>query len=189
MTKLNVSKLGYSYEMHKTLRKQKIILVYEGYFTQDITNAILRMTELNESFGGEEEMMKRKIFNVMVECLQNICKHADADHESEDKRNSILILGKTDENYFITTGNYIYKKNIPALEEGLKHINTLDKDGLKKLFKEIRSGGDVSGAGGAGLGLVDIARKSGRQLDYNFANIDDRYSYFPLQASIVSTLN
>ncbi len=49
----------------------------------------------------------------------------------------------------------------------MEQINNLDKDGLKDLYKEIIKNTTISEKGGAGLGFVDMARKSGQPLEYS----------------------
>jgi hypothetical protein len=178
--------LNYVYELHKSMVEKKIILVYEGEFTQEITKAVLSMAERNLECLGEEESIKRKVFNVMVECLQNICKHTeDLEFTFNDMRTgAIFMIGLNEKEYVITSGNAILKENIPLLDERLKKINSLDKEGLKALYKEIITSGNLSDKGGAGLGFVDIARKSGNKLEYTFCDIDDKFKFFVLSSRI-----
>jgi hypothetical protein len=70
------------------------------------------------------------------------------------------------------------------MTELLETINKLDKDGLKALHQEQMKKGKLSERGGAGLGFIDIARKSGRPLAYNFKPITDQTSFFILTTQI-----
>ncbi|PLX11621.1 MAG: hypothetical protein C0594_03385, partial [Marinilabiliales bacterium] len=79
-----------------------------------------------------------------------------------------------------TTGNLVENTNIPPIEKLLKKINSLEKDELKKYYKEVLLEGEISDKGGAGLGLIDMARKSGNKLSYDFKNVSDDLSYFYL---------
>ena len=42
----------------------------------------------------------------------------------------------------------------------------------------------MSMKGGGGLGMVDIARKTGDKLNFNFLPVDDQYSFFSLNIKI-----
>ena len=42
----------------------------------------------------------------------------------------------------------------------------------------------ISDKGGAGLGFIDIARKTGSPLEYHFEPLDDKNSFFLLKTSI-----
>lgn len=177
--------MEYVFDLHKLMLSKQLVLVYEGEFTQEITKSVLSMAERNLESTGEEEGIKRKVFNVMVECLQNICKHTDQyEKQNQVKDSAIFIIGKEEGDYNIISGNSIENQNIPNLESKLKLINSLDKDGLKSLYKEIISNTELSDKGGAGLGFVDMARKSGQKLGFSFHAIDNEYSFFVLKVVI-----
>ena len=42
----------------------------------------------------------------------------------------------------------------------------------------------MSDKGGGGLGMIDIARKSGKKLDFDFHKVDDEYSFYSLNINI-----
>ncbi|GAB4340024.1 MAG: SiaB family protein kinase [Flammeovirgaceae bacterium] len=180
--------MKYIYDLHKTMLKKNLILVYEGEFTQEITKSVLSMAERNMDSYNEESGIKRKVFNVMVECLQNICKHAENFEERGNaKNNAIFMIGKLETEYFITSGNAILTKNVAEMASKLERINSLDKQGLKDLYKEIIKNGSLSDKGGAGLGFVDMARKSGQKLRFDFEPINDELTFFSLKTSIPRT--
>lgn len=177
--------MKYIYDLHKTMLTKNLILVYEGEFTQDITKSVLAMAERNMESMGEESGIKRKVFNVMVECLQNICKHAESfDEQTYGKNTAIFMIGKHDSEYFITSGNPILSDKVSQMSKKLEDINNLDKDGLKQLYKEIIKNGKLSEKGGAGLGFVDMARKSGKKLIFDFEPINEQLSFFSLKTTI-----
>ena len=177
--------MKYIYDLHKTMLTKNLILVYEGEFTQDITKSVLAMAERNMESMGEESGIKRKVFNVMVECLQNICKHAESfDENTYGKNTAIFMIGKHDSEYFITSGNPILSDKVADMSRKLEDINNLDKEGLKQLYKDIIKNGKLSSKGGAGLGFVDMARKSGKKLIFDFEPINEHLSFFSLKTTI-----
>lgn len=178
--------MKYIYDMHQMMLKNNVILVYEGEFTQEITKSVLAMAERNMDSVGEDSGIKRKVFNVMVECLQNIVKHGDEKGAGEININTaIFMIGKQEESYIITSGNPVKNDHVDYLKSKLDEINSLDKDGLKKLYKEIIKGGaGLTEKGGAGLGFVDMARKSGQKLEYGFESIGKDHSFFSLKTTV-----
>jgi hypothetical protein len=166
------------------MTSRSIMLVYEGEFTQEITKSVLSMAERNLESVNEEANIRKKVFNVMVECLQNICKHSEEFAHSEELNTAIFMIGKEDAEYFITTGNPIKNENIPGLQSKLENINSLDKDGLKELYKKAILESEISEKGGAGLGFIDMARKSGNKLEFEFSPINESISFFSLQCKI-----
>ena len=173
--------MKYIFDLHKTMLDNNLILVYEGELTQEITKSVLAMAERNMDSSGEESTVKRKVFNVMVECLQNIVKHAD---DISNNHSAVFMVGKKDDKYVIISGNPIENEYIDNLKSKIEKINDLDKDGLKELYKNIIKNTEISDKGGAGLGFVDMARKSGNKLEFDFVKIDDGHSFFCLKTSI-----
>lgn len=173
--------MKYIFDLHQTMLEQNLILVYEGEFTQEITKSVLAMAERNMDSSGEESSIKRKVFNVMVECLQNIVKHAD---DVEDNNSAVFMIGKQENEYIIVSGNPIKQDTVDDLKKKLDQINSLDKEGLKTLYKDIIKNTEISDKGGAGLGFVDMARKSGNKLEYDFVDMKDGNSFFCLKSSI-----
>ena len=177
--------MNFIYDLHRTMMSQNLILVYQGDFTQESTKSILAMAERNLDSSGEESSIKRKVFNVMVEALQNIVKHSDELVDGQIRSHAaIFLIGKEKNRYSIMSGNPIRKGNIDRLKKALEHINGLDKDGLKELYKEIIKNTTISEKGGAGLGFVDMARKSGDKIEYSFPELNSEYSFFCLKVNV-----
>ena len=177
--------MNYIYDLHRTMMAEKLILVYQGEFTQESTKSILAMAERNLDTTGEDSSIRRKVFNVMVEALQNIVKHSDELIDGEIRSHAaIFLIGRDDNQYSIMAGNPIRKSNIQRLSAALEKINGLDKEGLKDLYKEIIKNTTISEKGGAGLGFVDMARKSGEQLEYQFPEMNSDYAFFCLKVNV-----
>ncbi|NOU17791.1 MAG: hypothetical protein HOO91_09555 [Bacteroidales bacterium] len=181
--------LEFVYDFYKSMKAHEITLVYEGEITHQITKAFTSLTESNMAKEEESNTVQKKVFHVMVECLQNISKHADS-FGSDDflfAGRGIFMVSKGDIEYHVTTGNVIENAKIEELSRILDHINVLDKEGLKQLYKTQMREGRLSEKGGAGLGFIDIARKTGRKLDYHFLSIDEETSFFILTSTISRT--
>ncbi|HEY9006371.1 SiaB family protein kinase [Ohtaekwangia sp.] len=177
--------MNFIYDLHRTMMSQKLILVFQGDFTQESTKSILSMAERNLDSSGEESSIKRKVFNVMVEALQNIVKHSDELVDGQIRSHAaIFLIGKEANRYCIMTGNPIRKENVEKLKGALDRINSLDKDGLKDLYKEIIKNTTISEKGGAGLGFVDMARKSGEKLEFEFPEMSSEYCFFCLKVNV-----
>jgi hypothetical protein len=179
--------MKYIYDLHRIMLKQNILLVYEGEFNQEITKSVLAMAERNMDSYGESSSVKRKVFNIMVEALQNIDKHSQSyQEEIYGKNNAIFMLGKSEEAYYVTSGNPLFTTEVAALERRLEEINAMDEAQLKDEYKRIikSNPGQLSEKGGAGLGFVDMARKSGNKLRYDFEVINEELSFFSLRITV-----
>jgi hypothetical protein len=177
--------MNFIYDLHRTMLSQNLILVYQGDFTQESTKSILSMAERNLDSSGEDSSIKRKVFNVMVEALQNIVKHSDELVDGQVRSHAaIFLIGKESNRYSIMSGNPVRVANVDKLKKTLEHINGLDKDGLKELYKEIIKNTTISEKGGAGLGFVDMARKSGGKLEFEFPAMNAEYCFFCLKVNV-----
>jgi hypothetical protein len=184
MEKENQGFLEFAYQLYKTMKTNEINLVYEGEVTQEITKTFTSLTEKSLSKSEESNIVQKKVFNVMVECLQNISKHADSLNDEDQERRGIVMVSKGEDSYNIITGNVIKNEKVPELKKSLELINSLDKEGLSTLFKQQIKETTISDKGGAGLGLIDIAKKTGAKLTYQFKELTENVSFFILTSTI-----
>jgi hypothetical protein len=176
------------YSLYQTMEMEKIILSFNGVVTADFLTAVLDIMETKMNHLEESPKTKKKVFNVLVECLQNLYHHIQDDEESlgnvKRSKSALVMVVREKDSFFVQTGNYIDNKNVPFLNDRLIKINSLDKENLREYYREVLSNGDVSEKGTAGLGMIDIARKSGNKLEYEFLDIDKDYSFFSLNVKI-----
>lgn len=168
-------------DLQTTMDNHQIKMVYVGGFSQQVVKSFLAMTEKNFDAEGVESSIRRKVFNVMVESLQNICKHSVDDIP---ELTPAFIIKETEDAYYIISGNAILHDKKIEVKERIDHINSLDKDQLKAYYKETRLKSRISDVGGAGLGFIDMARKSENRLNYDFDEVNETYSYFVLSVRI-----
>ena len=174
------------YDFYDKMERNNIMLSFKGDITSELLTSILQIMESKLDNLQEEPKIKKKVYNVLVECLQNLYHHLDEANEEEDPRvkSAIFMIGKVDGHYDIITGNYINNGNVAGFKKRLDEINGLTKEELKDYYKEVLNNGQMSQKGGGGLGMIDIARKTGQKLDYNFMLVDDKYSFFSLNIKI-----
>ena len=181
--------LEFVYDFYKSMKAHEIKLVYEGRVTQQITRAFIALTEAQMEENAEASTVQRKVFHVMVECLQNISRHAD-EYESGESLNAgkgIFMVSRTEQYWCVTTGNAIFNEKVRELKEMIEQINKLDEDELKDLYVRQMREGRLTTKGGAGLGFIDIRRKTKKKLEYHFLPITDKVSFFLLTTYIPRT--
>lgn len=172
------------YELFNLLTENEVILVYQGMFDQQMIKTVLSMTEIKMEQVNVDENVRKKVFNIMMEGLQNICKHQKP--SETHSQNPFLIISSSGTYYHIFTGNIIVNNKISIVKDKIDHINTLDKEGLKSLYKTARLNSVISEVGGAGLGFIDMARKSENKLEYLFYPLDNNQSFFILHSKITN---
>jgi hypothetical protein len=178
---------NFIFKLSEMMAKDNLNYIYRGAFEQHIIVDILSLTEKNIVNARESARIKKKVYNLMVESLQNITRHQSSSHELNDY--GIFFIQNMGDRYYITTGNLIDANQIEALRSKLELINSLDKDALKDYYRKQLANGVLSEKGGAGLGFLDMARKSGNKFHFHFQPINDQiaYFYFRLQISSAGT--
>jgi hypothetical protein len=174
-------------EYYSNFSKGDVILAYKGSITSEVINDILEAVEKKLEEADADSKLRKKIYNVLVESLQNLFHHIEMYHEGIqeelDPKFGVLVV-KENDLYKVTTGNFVNTKRIKFLKEKIDKINSLSKDELKDMYKFILNHQKLSAKGGGGLGLVDIARKSGNKLEYEFYNYNGDYYFFNLTISV-----
>lgn len=174
---------GYLELIHKPysqLLAKEIIIAYEGNVTHHVMKAITSVVEEKLEDEEEDESVQRKVYHIMVECLQNINRHAEAIYANKDDypgRGAILVT-KKDKHYAVKTVNLIRIKRAQKLDAFLNMINPLPVDELNDLYKGQLSKGHLSSKGGAGLGFIDIRRKTEAKFEYEFIDNDEETAFF-----------
>jgi uncharacterized protein YjfI (DUF2170 family) len=180
MNKINDNNLIFAFILFKAMQKDNLSYIYRGRFTQNITDHILFLAEDNLEKEEQSSKIKKRVYSIMVECLQNVTRHQNDTQDNSIDNFGLFVIQKKDEKYFITTGNLVEKSSINNIRVLIEKINSLEKEELKNYYKEVLDAGSLSNKGGAGLGLIDMARKSGNKLSYIFKDISDDFSYFYL---------
>jgi hypothetical protein len=162
-----------------------IVLSFKGEINSDIITMVLQIMETKLDAVSEKSSVRKKIFNVLVECMQNLYHHAEAEVEGDiHTRRAMLELFYDEDFYYILTGNYIKNVEISPLKDRIDRVNSLSKDELRQYYREILDNNIISNKGGADLGMIDMARKSGQKLDYNFTKVNDDLSFFDLKVKV-----
>jgi hypothetical protein len=175
-------------DYYQDLSKGNVLLAYKGSITSELINDVLEGVEKKLDESNEESKTRKKIYNVLVESMQNLFHHIEEYHEgvSEDldPKFGVVVIEKENGLYKVTTGNFVNSTKIKFLKEKIDKINSLTKDELKDMYKFILNHQKLSAKGGGGLGLVDIARKTGNKLEYAFYNYNNNYYFFNLTIRI-----
>ncbi len=162
-----------------------VIFSFKGEITESLVNAFLVLVEErleNQEFNPQ---LRKKVFNVLVECLQNIYHHADLDQtNSEDRQALVMLIGKKDGGYCIQTGNFVLVQSAETLKQRIHEINQMDSAQLREAYRTRLSNAVMSSKGTAGLGMIDIARKSGNALYYELTPVDQHKCFFTLNVTI-----
>jgi hypothetical protein len=162
-------------------------LIYKGEFNHQIMKLFTSMAENKIMKSKKEDAVRKKVFHVMVECLQNITKHSEkTDEEGKKIGYGMCVIGEKTEYYFVVTGNKIKNEDVESLRLKLDDLNGKSKDELTEMHKKQMKEGRLSDKEGAGLGLIDILRKTGQKIIYEFIPLDSHNQYFIMEVRVVN---
>lgn len=177
---MNISKL---LDIKNGLELEGIKICYVGPVSQGI------LEEIGESVRssidtGVDSSIGEKVFSVFVEQVQNIMKYSSEVEKLDDQkeiRSGISIIGETKGKIYCVTGNKISNEIAENISVKLDKLKLMDKTELKIFYKEQMRKEPDPGSKGAGLGFIEMARKSSEPLEYHITKIDDLYSFFALK--------
>lgn len=168
-----------SFEIDRMMSENELILAYRDFISKDSVQQLLTLTELKLLQTGEQKQLRKRVFNILVECLQNIVNHS-AGTSDDDTIPSILLLGRNEEDFLIVTGNNIENRNIEKFKTKIEEVNSWGHSEIREIYSERLGKAEYSEKGGAGLGLIDIYKRSGKKLEYAIEPIDNEVSFLSL---------
>lgn len=175
-------------EYYSKLNGGDVLIAFKGNISSELISNALETVESRMEDYNEASKIRKKLYNVLVETLQNLYHHIevlpDELKEGEDSKFGIIVVSREKNQYRISTGNFITQEKVDVLKNKIDKINSMNKDELKDMYKFILNHQRLSEKGGGGLGLVDIARKTGNKLDYTFEKFNDSYYFYNLDVFI-----
>lgn len=174
-------------QLQRQLSHQGILMSFSGPFSHSI---IEELGHAMKNYLGDASLTGSAlmdVFAIYIEQAQNVrnyIKRWDQDPDHAQLRCSgIVVIAHNAGHYIVSSGNLIDRGDAPGLVAHLEHLNGLDKAELKVLQRrQMRE--SLTAAGGGGLGLIEMARKSSGPLVYALTDIDDRFAFFSLSVMI-----
>ncbi|MFZ6051239.1 SiaB family protein kinase [Halocola ammonii] len=178
------------FEFYDRMERENIMISFKGDMNTELLDAILQVAERKLQQIEDSAKVRKRVFNILVECLQNLYHHIEQikfDHKKDSETPSVIVMiARTVRGFSIMTGNFILNDEIDKLKDKLQEINEMDRKEIKSLYKKVLSSGTRTSKGGGGLGIIDIARKSDNKLEYGFIPFDSVSSFFSLNVKVSS---
>ena len=177
------------FNLRECFSKKQIIFCYSGPMSQDL------MVEIGNAlkYKMQQETFNRsvvaKTFAILVEQVQNIMHYSSEKtglKTMDDARlgNGIVAVGTDDNRYYVSSGNMIFAKDREKIRAMITKINSLSPEEKKQYYKEMRKKTPDESSRGAGLGFIEMARKSDHPVDFDFIDIDIDYCFFTIRLYI-----
>lgn len=174
-------------QLYKNIYDPNILLLHKGNVSFDLIGVIINSLEESVENIEDNRVVKKKFNNLITESFQNLGFHAEQE-KSHQTSNVIMVISE-DEHYSIITGNVIDNTAVDGLCARLEEINEMSQDELRKEYKKVMSNDEFSNKGTAGLGFIDMARKTKQKLRYTFYEMDTEKSYFSFEIIVKKSLD
>lgn len=177
------------FRMRSDFSDNEIMICFNGPFSRSIIEELGHAIKRYMEAEPAEKSAMIDVFAVFIEQTQNIRNYASAKACAERDQqywcSAIVVIAKDAGRYIVTSGNVVDNADLDGLLTKVESLKGLDKAGLKALYKEqLRKPRSDSAATGAGLGLIDMARKSSEPITCTVRPLDGDRSFFSLRAVI-----
>ncbi len=173
------------YLLRETYNQKDILLCFNGPFSQglieEIGNALKHHLQ-NEAASTSSAL---DVFAVYIELAQNIREYSCVQDYDEMESSATCVVGRNRAGrYEISAGNVVEPEDAEKICERVRELSQLDKAQLKAIYKErLRAPRDENES--AGLGLIDIARKSSAPMTCSIKPINSgKKMFFSLRVEI-----
>lgn len=173
------------FKLREEFSREGIMMCFNGPFSHSIIEEMGIAIRNHLAAENIARMAVQDVFAVYIEMAQNARNYlVSKEIVAADAGSATIIIAKQGESYAVTSGNLIRAEDIADLGARIDHINSLDRDGLKKQIRQQLRNEVPPGALGAGTGLMEIAKRAVAKLEYSIRNIDGQYAFFTLTALV-----
>ncbi|MEA3228842.1 MAG: SiaB family protein kinase [Campylobacterota bacterium] len=163
-----------------------IFLSYGGYLSQTLISGMTEALEKEAELHNIGMSISNNIFTIFIELSQNMMNYSktiDANNSTLKPQGLILVSKSEDFTYYIHSQNIISNEDKEKVAPKLIEIQSLDKSGIKKRYRELRKSGKDTHSKGGGIGFYEIAKKCDK-IEYKFTKINEDRYYFHIKTTI-----
>jgi hypothetical protein len=179
-------------EYGKMLEDNDIRVIYSGPIWANGIDGMAEMLTKRLEFDEMPLSASQSVFSIFVEQVNNMMMYSAEKEikstsagETQEISKGVFILGVQDDQYFIRSGNVVSHTNAEILRNRIDHLNTLDKKELRQFYKEqMNKDDDNPESKGAGIGLIEIARRASSPIEYEFEPYGENLQYFTMYATV-----
>jgi hypothetical protein len=173
------------YDLRNEFDKSGIMMCFNGPFSHSIieeTGKAMRNHLVAENIAQAAVL---DVFAVYIELAQNVRNYLSVRSISPlEAMSSIIAIAKQGEKYAVSSGNMILNSDGDVLLTRINEINSMTPEEQKRRYREVLRRDTVPGALGAGLGFLEIAKRTSEKMVCSIRTVDDTYSFFTLTALI-----
>ena len=169
------------------MSKAKIIIDFKGPISFETMEILLNTLRSAKEFDEMKKPARKRLYGTVVESIDNIYKYAAVNPAAGVKvknRMPVLTVKKKGQDFTVTVGNLVLNESVEDLRFKLDRVNQLDNEALKSLYEDVINKEYGEADKGAGLGLITMALRTEKDIEYSFTPVDLEYSFFKMQITI-----
>lgn len=173
------------FQLREQFSKDGIMMCFNGPFSHSIIEEIGIAIRNHLAADKMAPMAVQDVFAAYIEMAQNARNYLTLRNiPVRNAGSATIVIAKQGDGYAVTAGNVILKEDVGALSQRIDQINMLEPDDLKKLIRQQLRREVLPGQSGAGIGLMEIAKRATARLAYTIRDIDGQYGFFTLTVKI-----
>jgi len=184
--KFNIRQYG------KILEDNKIRIIYSGPIWASGIDSMAEILMKRLEFDDMSLPVSQAVFSIFVEQVNNMMMYSaekeqkdNPEGEPQEISKGTLVLGIHDNAYFVQSGNVVTDGSAEILKSRIDYLNTLDKKELRQYFRQqMNAENDNPESKGAGIGLIEIARRASGPIEYEFEPCSEDMQYFTMYATV-----
>jgi len=154
----------------EALHDVKEVISFKGGFTAVNTDVYLRKLESSLDRCKYPRPLKKRVYSLAVEMIQNIVHHGLVGPDECEPNFSVIDYGGL---LHAFSRNCVFVGDIQKISSAIDMLNGMNDAELRKYHVELLCDNEFSSKGGAGLGLVTLARKSDEKIAYTLVKVND----------------
>jgi hypothetical protein len=172
--------------LREAFTRQGIMLSFNGPFSATLIQEIGKALRNYMEGLAESASAVTDVFSAYIELSQNIRHYAAARGFSDAAAEATIIVSRDAAGrYVINAGNVVLAADGPVLVARVEALAAMDKAALKAAYKtQLRQPREPEAKTGAGLGLIDVARRASEPLACNLKPLNDGEAFFSLRVVI-----
>ena len=118
--------------------------------------------------------------SVYVEMMNNLRMHS-VRRPSASLPLGVMLLGVDSEMYYLQSSNAVKNEKVENIEIQIERMNSHIKTELRKFYKfRRRRDNPNADSQGAGLGMIEIAKRTTNPIDFDFKELGDGITFFTM---------
>lgn len=176
-------------DVHQRMRDQGVIFSFVGYVSEGILFSLGEALKQKMRLEETDANVTKRVFSIFVEQVQNIIRYSAERLQAEsgtptEMSSGLITVGHDATHFFVVCGNIVGRAEGEDLRVRLDELARMDPDTIKSYYREKLREPPEAGSRGASIGLIEIARRSTRPIEFGLTGLDADRAFFCLKAYI-----